>query len=137
MATDKEVRNTEITPARLWFGLASSAIAWASLGFVDILITWKACVHQEQFGNASYHPAANWLYITAELALFAIVVAGGILSYLNWRALSSHNQILHTTATDRREFMALLGVFVSITLGTGVVWLSIPPLILQLSLRAK
>jgi hypothetical protein len=33
--------------------------------------------------------------------------------------------------------MALLGVFVSLTLGMGVLWLSIPPLILQFCLRVK
>ena len=39
--------------------------------------------------------------------------------------------------TDRREFMALLGVFVSITLGVSVLWLAIPPLVIELCVRAK
>lgn len=137
MATDKAVQGTEITPGRLWFGFVASAVAWILLGFIDIVITWRACVHQEQFGNASYHPGARAAYIAVELALLAIVVVAGILSYRNWRAISAQNEILDATATDRREFMALLGVFVSLTLGMGVVWLSIPPLMLELCLRAK
>jgi hypothetical protein len=33
--------------------------------------------------------------------------------------------------------MALLGVIISVTLGMGIIWLSIPPLMIQLCERAK
>jgi hypothetical protein len=69
--------------------------------------------------------------------LFLVVLLAGTLSYRNWRAISQQREILNATATDRREFMALLGVFVSVTLGMGVLWLSIPPLVLELCMRAK
>jgi hypothetical protein len=77
------------------------------------------------------------LYVAVAICLLAVVLIAGTLSYRNWRALSGQSKILDTLATDRREFMALLGVFVSLTLGMGVLWLSIPPLIIQLCLRAK
>jgi hypothetical protein len=64
-------------------------------------------------------------------------VVAGTTSYRNWRALSQQREILQATATERREFMALLGVFVSITLGMGVLWLSIPPLVFELCVRVK
>jgi hypothetical protein len=137
MATNDNLRGTPITPARLWFGLAASACAWALLGFLDILITWRACVHQEEWGSASAHPGVRTLYIVVSLALILTVVIAGTLSYRNWRALTEQRSILEAQATDRREFMALLGVFVSLTLGMGVLWLSIPPLIIQLCLRVK
>jgi hypothetical protein len=115
----------------------ASACAWVLLGFLDILITWRTCVHPEQLNNTAAHPAARTLYIVVSLALILIVVLTGTLSYRNWRALSEQRSILEAQANDRREFMALIGVFVSLTLGMGVLWLSIPPLILQLCLRAK
>lgn len=137
MATNDRSQGTLITPARLWFGLAASACAWSLLGFLDILITWRACVHQEEWGNASAHPGARTLYIVVSLALILTVVLAGTLSYRNWRSLSAQRTILEAQATERQEFMALLGVFVSLTLGMGVLWLSIPPLIIQLCLRVK
>lgn len=137
MAVESNARGTAITPRRLWFGLAASAFAWASLGFIDILITWRACVHDEQFGNPSAHPGARILYIAVAVCLFVVVLTAGVTSYRNWRSISTQNAILEANATDRREFMALLGVFVSISLGMGVLWLSIPPLVIELCLRAK
>jgi len=137
MAIDRNSRDVLIAPRRLWFGLVGAAVAWATLGFVDILITWRTCVHREQFGNPSPHPGATALYLIVAIVLFVIVVAAGVMSYRNWRAISSQNQIINATATDRREFMALLGVFVSVTLGMGVLWLAIPPLVIELCVRAK
>jgi hypothetical protein len=137
MATNDNPHGTPITPARLWFGLVASACAWSLLGFLDILITWRACVHQEEWGNATAHPGTRTLYIVVSLALILAVLIAGALSYRNWLALTQERRILGAEATDRREFMALLGVFVSLTLGMGVLWLSIPPLIIQLCLRVK
>lgn len=130
-------RQSTVPASHLWFGLMAAAVAWVLLGCIDILITWRACVHQEQYGNASTHPAARVIYIGVAVSLFIVVLIAGTLSYRNWRAISSQRQILEASATDRREFMALLGVFVSVTLGVGVLWLSIPPLVIEFCLRAK
>jgi hypothetical protein len=51
--------------------------------------------------------------------------------------LSSQPSLLETHAVERREFMALLGVIVSVTLGMGMVWLALPPFFLDLCWRAK
>jgi hypothetical protein len=131
------VRQSTVSPSRLWFGLTAAAAAWVLLGLIDIIITWRTCVHQEQFGNASAHPGARIIYIAVAICLFIVVLVAGTLSYRNWRRISSQRQLLEATATDRREFMALLGVFVSVTLGVGVLWLSIPPLVIEFCLRAK
>jgi len=137
MVTEETVQRTEISPGRLWFGLAASAVAWASLEVIDILITWGSCVHREQTGFASPHPGARALYIVVALILFCTVLIAGTISYRNWRVLSQQREILQAAATERREFMALLGVFVSLTLGMGVLWLSIPPLWLEFCVRIK
>jgi hypothetical protein len=130
-------RHSTVSPARLWFGLGAAAVAWVLLGFIDIIITWRSCVHQEQFGNASPHPGARVIYVAVAVSLFIVVLIAGTLSYRNWRTISLQRQFLEAAATDRREFMALLGVFVSVTLGVGVLWLSIPPLVIEFCLRAK
>jgi hypothetical protein len=137
MDIEDDVHQSTVPASHLWFGLTAAAIAWVLLGFIDILITWRACVHQEQYGNASTHPDARVLYIVVAVSLFIVVLIAGTLSYRNWRTISSQRQLLEATATDRREFMALLGVFVSVTLGVGVLWLSIPPLVIELCLRSK
>lgn len=130
-------RHSTVPASHLWFGLTAAAVAWVLLGCIDILITWRTCVHQEQYGNASTHPDARVIYIAVAVSLFIVVLIAGTLSYRNWRAISSQPQFLEASATDRREFMALLGVFVSVTLGVGVLWLSIPPLVIEFCLRAK
>ena len=85
------------------------------------------------------HPgAARSLRCRRGCFCFIVVFAAGITSYRNWRMiLRSNAKFSNATATDRREFMALLGVFVSITLGMGVLWLSIPPLVIELCMRAR
>jgi hypothetical protein len=137
MVTEESVQRMDISAGRLWFGLAAPVVAWLSLGFIDALITWGACVHQEQSGYAGPHPGARTLYIVVAVIVFLVVVAAGTTSYRSWRILSRQRELLQASATERREFMALLGVFDSITLGMGVLWLSLPPLLLELCLRAK
>jgi hypothetical protein len=141
MATEAILRKDAQLPrnsqARLWFGLAATAVAWVGLGFSDILITWRACVHREQYGGAAYLPAVHIVYMVVAVFLFAVAVTAGATSYRNWRALSHGSSFLKAEATDREEFMALLGVIVSVTLGMGIVWLSLPPLLIELYARVR
>jgi len=137
MAADDGLRRAAVPPRRLWFGLAASAAAWVSLGLIDIVITWRVCVDGEPFGYPAAHPAARGIYMGAAVMFFSIVMAAGITSYRNWLALSGERGLSQTLATDRQEFMALVGVFVSITLGIGVLWLAVPLFLVQLCMRAK
>lgn len=137
MVTEESLQHTPISSVRLWFGTAASAIAWGSLGILDIIITWRSCVHHDQPDFASPHPVARALYILVSIILFGTVLIAGMISYRNWRSLSQQREILHASATERREFMALLGVFVSLTLGMGVLLLSIPPVWLEFCVRAR
>jgi hypothetical protein len=127
----------KVPPFRLWFGFVGSAVAWISLGCLDILITWRACMHQESFGIPVEHPAVTWVFFLIALALLGVTAGAGILSYQNWRALSLQDQLLDSQAVHRGEFMAVVGVIVSVTLGIGIVWLALPPLFLDLCWRAK
>ena len=137
MCTEPIASPPHVPKRKLWFGFAASAIAWSSLGCIDILITWRACMHQEDFGIPSPRPEIRILFVVVALTLFALALTAGAVSYGNWRQLSSQSKLLNAQAVERREFMALLGVIISVTLGMGIVWLGLPPLFLDLCWRAR
>ena len=137
MANEMTTRADHVAPGRLWFGLAASAAAWFVLGLADILLTWAACLHREQLGGASGHPGILLLTVLITIALFAIILASGIVSYRNWRRLSGDADLESAEGRGREEFMALLGVFVSLTLGFSVIWLALPLFILDLCVRTR
>jgi hypothetical protein len=137
MDINRGPRDSAITPARLWFGLIASAAAWAALGSIDILITWRACNGAPPFGAEIDRPGVTALFAVIAIALLILSILAGIVSYRNWRALSNEKQLLRSDATDRSEFRALLGVIVSVTLGMGIVWLSLPPLVISLCARVR
>jgi hypothetical protein len=137
MASDPTTRSADIRPHRLWFGLVTAAVAWFSLGIAEMFITWRACLHNEEFGNASSQPAAMIAAYVVTFLLIALVAVGGFISYVNWRRLSTQPSILQAEGRGRSEFVALLGVYISITLGVGMVWMGIPLFILRLCARVR
>jgi hypothetical protein len=137
MASEITNRTDHIAPGRLWFGVAASAAAWFVLGLADILLTWAACLHQERLGGASRHPGILLLTVLITIVLFATIVVSGTVSYRNWRQLSMDADLESAEGRGREEFMALLGVFVSITLGFSVIWLALPLFILDLCMRTR
>jgi hypothetical protein len=137
MSTNPTTRVDGISNARLWFGLAASAGAWFGLGLADMFITWVACVHQEKFGGASVHPGARALYFAFTVLLFGVAALAGTMSYRNWYKLSHITSLLLAEGRERKEFMALAGLFISFTLGAGIIWLCLPLFILQQCLRAR
>lgn len=135
MAT--ESRLNAVPERRLWFGFATAACAWVTLGCVDILIAWRACTFQEGNGIPPSHQPVRVAIAALAVFFWGIAVGAGVTSYRNWRRLSSEPHLLATQAVDRQEFMALLGVIVSVTLGMGMVWLALPPFFLDLCWRAR
>lgn len=127
----------QIRPKRLWFGTATAAVAWVALGCADIVITWRACMQQEDYGIPIPRPEVRIVYFVVALVLLALTVTAGWISYRNWRNLARERELLHAQAVERREFMALSGIIVSITLGMGIVWLALPPLFLDVCWRAR
>jgi hypothetical protein len=135
MAIDRQV--TAIPGRRLWFGFATSALAWVTLGCLDLVITWRACTFQEGYGIPAPRPDVRIAFAALALLLLCITIAAGVISYRNWRSLSTERHLLETNAVDRQEFMALVGVLVSVIMGMGIVWLALPPLFLDLCWRAR
>lgn len=126
-----------VTPRRLWFGTATAAVAWVLLGCADIVITWRACTVQEDYGIPTPRPDVRILYFVLAIVLLAITVYAGFTSYRTWRYLSEQRKMLNSHAVERREFLAVGGVIVAITMGMGIVWLALPPLFLDLCWRAR
>lgn len=120
-----------------WFGLVATAVAWFSLGLAEMFITWRACLHNEEFGNASSHPAAMIAAYVVTFALIGLVAVGGFVSYVRWRKLSTQPSILQAEGYQLGEYIALLGVYISVTLGAGMVWMGIPLFILRLCARVR
>jgi hypothetical protein len=127
---------TEISQKRLWFGFITSAIAWTSVGCLDVVIVWT-CAHQEEFGVPPAHPIARILFGLLAVVLLIVSIYSGVVSYRNWQRLSGHQAFLDAQAVERREFMAVLGVIITVTLGMGIVWLALPPIFLDLCWRAR
>lgn len=137
MSTDANIPDRRVRPRNLWFGFAGSAFSWVLLGCLDLIITLLGCTHQAMFGVPRERPAVSILFIAISVFLLAVTVAAGFTSYRNWRHLSAQPGILESLAVERKEFMAVIGVIVSITLGMGIVWLALPPFFLDLCWRAK
>lgn len=136
MATESRTGDT-VSTRKLWVGFAASAAAWTALGLLDVVITWRACSHQEQYGIPGPHPYVRLLYGLVAVALLIVSLWSGALSYRNWQKLSAQKAFLEAQAVERREFMAALGVIITVTLGMGIVWLGLPPIFLDICWRAR
>jgi hypothetical protein len=139
MPTDSNpaARKEAVPTSKLWFGSAAATGAWFGLGLSDMFITWRACLHEEQFGGPSAHPGARMPFFFCSSFLLALAVVAGVMSYRNWKRLSGLTALLRAEATERKEFMALAGLFISFTLGVGIVWLCLPLFIIQMCIRAR
>lgn len=126
-----------VSNRRLWLQLALSGVAWLGLGTADILITWRACLNEEQFGGPSVHPGAHALYFVMTALLFCLAVFTGVSSYRAWRRLSDASVFLEAEGRERSEFMSQAGVFISFTLGFGIIWLCLPLFLIQMCLRTR
>jgi hypothetical protein len=137
MAMPNRDQNRVVAPRRLWFGLTTPAIAWVSLGIINIIIEWKMCWRHGQGAVPAGHSFGRGLSIVISIALLGLGIAAGVTSYRNWRKLSDERHLLHALGTERREFMALMALFVSVTLGMGMFWLMLTPFIITACERAK
>jgi heme/copper-type cytochrome/quinol oxidase subunit 2 len=137
MADETENSNATISPARLWFGTITAAVSWALLGCIDILINWRACQHQDRYGIPPHVIGPRILIGCIALVLLAIVLIAGVISYRNWQRLTPQPDLLRTHAVERREYMAFLGLIMTVTMGMGIVWLALPPIFLNICWRAR
>lgn len=137
MPTNLTSREETRSGGSTWFGIAGPVCAWFALGLGDMFVTWRACISPEQFGGPSFHPIARILYFIITFSLFGVALVAGNACYQNWRRLTGLAKLSQAEGRERNEFMALAGMFMSLTLGAGIVWLCIPLFILQMCIRAR
>lgn len=137
MVTPETTERKPVEPRRLWFGLTAPAIAWVTLGIADVVVEWRMCMRYGSPLAAGGNDLGRALCVGLAILLLSLGLVAGATSYRNWRRLSQEQKLLDALGTDRREFMALMGLFVSLTLGMGMFWLLLTPLLITVCERAK
>jgi hypothetical protein len=137
MDTEENRTGETVSPARLWFGTITAAVSWVLLGCMDILINWRACQHQERYGIPPPEISARVLIGGLAVFLLAIVIFAGFVSYRNWQRLTLEGDLMRTHAVERREYMAVLGLIMTVIMGMGIVWLGLTSLFLDICWRAR
>lgn len=107
---------------KLWFGTVAGAAAWMVQGFACVVISRLAC--SGRYANWAAPSETQALIILACISAFflAIAISAGVVSFLNWRAVSSDAHFLHAEATTREQYMSLIGVFVNAAFSLGIIW---------------
>jgi hypothetical protein len=127
----------EIGPKRLWFGAITAAVAWTLLGMIDIVITWRSCMVQEDYGIPTPQPGSRILYGALAFVFLVLSVYAGYVSYRTFRYLTNGHKLMEVEAVPRKEFFAYVGLVVTVTMGMGILWLGLPPIFLDLCWRAR
>lgn len=135
--SDPRPRLLALSPRKLWFGFAGAVFSWIALGCADTVIIWRGCMHQQDYGCPASDPWVRALIFAVTLLLLAVTVGAGMISYRNYRWLSEQRKMLDSLAVPRGEFMAVIGVILSVTLSISIVWAALPPFFLELCWRAK
>jgi hypothetical protein len=138
MNTQTPITKSEnVPPKRLWFGFSGAAMAWVLAGLADAVLAWIACIGGEA-GFGVFTPVGMRILLgVITFGLLAIATAGGVVSFQNWQRLSESGSFVEAEARNRKQFMALTGVFISVVLGIGILWFSIPIYLLGICVRAK
>ena len=119
---------TSVSAARLWFGVIAAAVAWVFQGLLGVVISSLA---------ATRAPAVRVVLAVITVVLLALAIAGGIVSWQNWRRLSGQRTLAAAEGRSRVEFLALSGIFISAVFVAGIVWAAIPLLMVEAGVRAR
>lgn len=127
-----------IPPGRLWFAFTGGAAAWATQGALCVFISSNAC---NAAGYVSWDglsgPTVRTLLAIVTFALLATAVFAGVLAFRDWRELAGSNARLNRAeGRGREEFMSLAGWIVGSLCALGILWTSIPVLLLNICERA-
>jgi hypothetical protein len=123
--------------ASLWFGFAAAPFAWALQGLVGVILSAEACPAGVAGWEILRQPGVRVGLAAITLCLLAVAVSAGVTSFHNWRRLSGQREFAHAEGTAREAFVALGGILISTVFSLGIVWASIPILMLQICERAR
>lgn len=126
-----------VSRSRQWFSLWAATAGWLLLGFASMIITWQACLHHEQLGGASSHTGLLVLNMIVFFGLLATSIWAGILAYRAWRHRAGAGSFIAAEAEDRHEYMAMIGVLMTVIMGIGLIWMALPLWMISLCVRTR
>jgi hypothetical protein len=136
-ATAHPIDRPAVSPTRLWFGLAAGAVAFSIDGLANWVISWRTCfIGNGHLGDLS-SGGIRTLLAAITLSLLALSLAGGVVSYRNWKTLAAPDDLEHAEAHTPASFLALLGICVSAVLSVGICWIGVPLFLVDLCMRAR
>ena len=131
-ATSPNARSTG-----LWFGLVASWVAFAVDGFLGYVISWRTCFIGHGHLGALSQGEVRWLLAGITILLFIVAASGGLHSYRNWRDMSGSESFVEAEATGTAEFISMIGVLSSTFMSVGIIWISLPLIMIDVCMRAK
>lgn len=120
----------------LWFGFAAAWLAFAMDGFLGYIISWRTCFIGHGHLGALSMGGVRWLLAGITIVLFIISLSGGIHSYRNWRHISESKTFVEAEAAGTAEFISMIGVLSSTFMSVGIIWISIPLMLIGVCMRA-
>jgi hypothetical protein len=137
MSATQPIIERDLPTRSVWFGAAAAAAAFSVDGLVNWVISWRTCYigHGEFMGL--HLGAVRWLLAAITLGFLCVAIAGGVTAFRNWKAIASEQDQHYRDAHGTVAFLSLLGVFLSVTLGMGIIWLGIPLIFLDICMRAN
>jgi hypothetical protein len=136
-ARANHIESQRVPRGRLWFGFAAAALAWTLQGFLSVVISASACQNGSYQWNWISESGVRVLLAVITIALLAVAVAAWVVSFRNWRGLSTRRELIHAEGRRREEFMALGGVFVSTAFVIGIIWGGIPLILINICRSAR
>lgn len=137
MTADRNTTTAVDSPSerQLWFGLVGALFCWVCAGLLNVLFAWQACMGGEAGSFVFTSTGMEILLGFITFGLLAVGIWAGMVSYRNWQRLTHGTDVFHGEGFERKQYMAICGVIVTVTLGVGMMWFSVPIYVLQICTR--
>jgi hypothetical protein len=121
---------------KLWFGLAAAGSAFFTEVVTIFVVSWAACYAGHGELGAWPQSSVRWVLAGITIVLFTLSVTGGVMSYQHWRQLSGSNNLAHSEAEPNDEFVSMVGALCSAAMSLGILWISLPLIIINICIRS-
>lgn len=120
-----------VSSGRLWYGTVGVAAIWFFIEMADVALVWEWCWGGLRGTSVFSEPGIRILLGIITFVSLAAATVAAVMAFRDWRTLSGGNdRFADSEARERREFMSYVGVFVSVSLGVGILWFVLPIYIL-------
>lgn len=124
-----------VTPLSLWLGVLGMPITW----FIYLVLGWGISELGCKLGLGNFqlfglNSVVTWIAIATVIALLA-AIGTGVVAIRNWRLVGRGESLVEDPVTadktlERRQFMAQLGVMLSLLFLLLIILSAIPPFVL-------